>query len=109
MLGLCAGTVPLSAHAHAIHPWMVAVALSPLLAIVLAIVLGVLARSARNGATHVLLILVWVAAFWLASVYVTNDWVIWTPLVLYGIHVVVLLAVIAFQAVSRFRHARDAA
>jgi hypothetical protein len=93
--------VPTAAQAHGIHPLWIAAALSPLAVLLLTAILGWLSRSARLGATHALLIVVWVALFWLASNLVTNDYLIWTPLVLYLLHTIVIIVLVASHAITR--------
>ena len=102
-LGALAASMPLSAYAHAIHPWMAAAALSPLVAIVLAIALGFVTRSAIKGSVHALLIILWVILFWLASNYATSDAIIWTPLIVYAGHVLVLFVLVIAHVVARIR------
>ena len=94
---------PLAAHAQRIPGWLVVAALSPVVMILLAIVLGILTRSFRTGVLHVALILLWVMTFGIASYYVTNDFIIWTPLLLYTLHAILLLVLILWQIVIRFR------
>jgi len=93
--------LPGIAHAQQIHPIFAVMAVSPLLAILLAVVLGVLSRSWRIGAAHVGLIVVWVLLFAIASYWVENDYIIWTPLVLFGVHAVTLSILVAKAAVRR--------
>jgi len=76
-------------------------AVSPLLAIVLAVVFGVVSHSWRIGAAHAGLIVVWVLLFAIASYWVENDYIIWTPLVLFGVHAVTLLILVAKAAMRR--------
>jgi hypothetical protein len=101
ILAAVLASTPLLAQAHAIHPWMAAAALSPLLALALAVALGFLSRSAIKGMVHCGLIILWVLLFWLASNLVTSDLIIWTPLILYAIHVLVLIALVVIQARAR--------
>jgi hypothetical protein len=95
--------LPTAAQAHGIHPLWVAAAISPLAVLLLTAVLGWLSRSARLGATHAIVIVVWVALFWLASGFVTNDYLIWAPLALYLLHTIVIIALIVRHAIARTR------
>jgi len=76
-------------------------AVSPLLAILLAVALGIVSRSWQIGAAHAGLIVVWVLLFAIASYWVENDYIIWTPLVLFAVHAVTLLILLAKAAVRR--------
>jgi intracellular septation protein A len=98
--------LPASAQAQYIPPIFIAAALSPLLVILLAIVLGLLARSCRVGLRHTLLILLWVLLFGLASYFIENDYVIWTPMVLYAAHSLLIVVLILANIVKRIRTAR---
>lgn len=95
--------LPTTAQAHEIHPLWVAAAISPLAVLLLTAVLGWLSRSARLGATHAIIIVVWVALFWLASNLVTNDYLIWAPLALYLLHTIVIIALVVRHAIARTR------
>ena len=90
--------LPPAAHAHGIHPLWAVAALSPLAVLPLTALLGWLRRSVRVGLLHAGLIVVWVALFWLASSLVTNDYVIWAPLVLYVLHTIVIIALVGWHA-----------
>ena len=98
---LALGTLPISAQAQYVPTWLIAAILSPILVLFLCIVLGVLARSVRVGATHAMIVLGWVVLFSLASYFVENDYVIWTPLALYILHSVLLLVLIVVEIAKR--------
>ena len=100
-LALTLGFAPASAHAQYIPPWLVVGALSPILVLVLCVILGWLARNALLGARHAMLAIVWVVLFALASYFIENDYVIWTPLVLYLLHSALLLGLIGVQIYLR--------
>ena len=93
---------PISAHAQYVTNWLIAGVLSPLLAFLLCVILGLLAKSIRIGDRHAIIILIWIILFSLASYFVENDYVIWTPLVLYVLHSVLLVVLIAVQIIKRF-------
>ncbi len=95
------GALPFSAHAQYIPPWLIVSALSPLLVILLCIIFGWLTRSVRNGALNAVIVLVWVVLFSLAAYFVENDYVIWTPLVLYLLHSALLVVLIVVQVAKR--------
>jgi len=96
------GTLPVSAHAQYVPPWLVVAALSPILAFVLCIILGFLTRSVRIGALHAAFVLAWVVLFSLASYFVENDYVIWTPLTLYILHSALLVVLIVVEIARNF-------
>ena len=97
---------PLDAHAQKV-PWIVLpLAASPLVAIVLAGVLGVVARSWSIALTNAALVFVWVAWFFVASKYVPSDPVIWASLVALGLHCLVMLFRIVQHAFWRARARR---
>ena len=93
--------VPTAAQAQGIHPLWIVAALSPFVVLLLSAILGWLSRSARLGAIHALLIVFWVALFWLASSFVTNDYLIRTPLVLYLLHTIIIIVLVISHAITR--------
>ena len=95
------GTFPVSAHAQYIPPWLIAAVLSPILVFLLCIILGGITRNIRIGALHAAFVLAWVVLFSLASYFVENDYVIWTPLALYILHSVLLLVLIFVEIAKR--------
>lgn len=95
------GTFPVPAHAQYVPPWAIAAVLSPILVLLLCIVLGCLTRSLRIGALHAGLVLAWVVLFYLATYFLENDYVIWTPLALYLFHSVLLLVLIVVELAKR--------
>ena len=95
------GTLPVSAHAQYIPPWLVVAALSPIVVLFLCLVLGFLTRSVRTGVLHAAIVLAWIVLFSLASYFVENDYVIWTPLALYLLHSALLLVLIVVETARR--------
>jgi len=93
--------LPLPAYAQYIPPWLVAAALSPLLVLVLCAALGIAARSVRAWLVHSGLVLLWVTLFVLAAQLVENDYVIWTPIVLYAAHAALVLGLIVAALLRR--------
>ena len=87
-------TMPVVAHAQYIPPIIVALALSPILVLLLAVVLGVVSRSWLVGLKHAGLVGIWILLFGVAAYWVENDYVIWTPLALYVIHAFVMVILI---------------
>ena len=96
-------TLPAVAHAQYIPPIIVAMALSPILAFLLAVALGVVSRSWSVGLKHAGLVALWILLFGLASYWVENDYVIWTPLALYVIHAVFMVILIVRGILRRTR------
>jgi hypothetical protein len=96
-LALSLGLFPICAYAQYVPPLLVVAALTPILVLLLCVVLGILTRSVRVGALHAAYVLAWVLLFILASYFIENDYVIWTPLVLYLLHSALLLVLIVVQ------------
>ncbi len=101
--------LPGIAYAQHVPTWLVIAALSPLVVILFAIVLGVITRSWRIGGLHTGLVFAWVSLFGLASYFVENDYVIWTPLFLYLAHALLILVLIVVNIVKRAGNASRAA
>lgn len=95
------GTYSVPAQAQYISFWIVAAVLSPIVVFLLCLVLGLLTRSLRIGALHAGFVLAWVVLFSLASYFVENDYVIWTPLALYLLHCALLLVLIVVEIAKR--------
>ena len=100
--------VPAVAHAQHIPVWLALAAVSPVAVILLYIFLGIVNRSWRVGAIHAALVMAWVVAFGLAANYVTNDYVIWTPIFLYAVHANLILVLIVVGILKRNRGSRKA-
>ena len=86
--------------AQEIRLWMVAGVVSPLWALVLIGALALTAHKLSKAGWHALLLAVWIVTFLLASNFVTNDWVIWTPMHLYILQLF-LLPIILFRELLR--------
>ncbi len=86
--------------AQEIRLWMVAGVVSPLWALVLIFALALAAPRLRKAGFHALLLVIWIVAFILASEFVVNDWVIWTPMHLYILQLA-LLPIILFHELLR--------
>ncbi len=95
LVAISALTLPGTAFAQNISPIIAALALSPILVFLLAIVLGAVTRSWRVAVRHFGLVCIWILMFGIASYWVENDYVIWTPLALYGIHAATMIFLIA--------------
>jgi hypothetical protein len=103
MLTIMALTLPGMAYAQHIPPIVAAAALSPLLVILFAVALGVVSRSWKVGAAHAGLVAVWIMLFGVTSYWIENDYVIWTPLVLYGVHAIALIILVVRGVFRRVR------
>ena len=101
LLTVSALALPGMAYAQNISPTIAALALSPLLVMLFAVVLGVVSRSWIVGTAHAGLVAVWVMLFGVASYWVENDYVIWTPLVLYGVHAITMIILIVKGVLRR--------
>ncbi len=101
----------LSATAQAQHvpDWFIAAALSPLIVIALAGLLGFLAHNWRVGAVHAGLVFLWLTLFWVVSQNFTNDYIIWAPLVAYAAHTLLILVLIVVSIARRIGARSDAA
>lgn len=97
--------VPSVAHAQHLSPLLFAALLSPLLVFLLAILLGIVARSWKVGILHVGLVAIWVALFGVASYWVENDYIIWTPLALYLVHAFIIVMLLFVGIAKRLRSA----
>lgn len=85
-------------------PVVVAVAaLSPLLVMLCAVVLGALEHNWKTGAKHLGMVIVWIVLFGVASYNVENDYVIWTPMLLYALHALLIIILIFKQIVQRMK------
>lgn len=91
--------LPGAAFAHAIPPILIGLALTPVVALILASVYGILKGRWRVIAVNLLLITLWVGLFVLASNTVTSDIIIWSPIVAIILHIVVLLVLIIWHFV----------
>lgn len=80
--------------------WVVAGVLSPAWALVLVVALALSAPRLGKAALHIKLLVLWIVAFLLASFFIENDWVIWTPMHLYILHLA-LLPIFVFRQLLR--------
>ena len=103
-LGALGAILPGSAQAQNVPLWVLGAAVSPLFVLVLAGLHGLLRRRWRLALKHAALVLLWVVLFRTASYYVTSDWVIWTPLLLYTGHALMLVGLILTDCVRLWRH-----
>ena len=101
--------LPGIAYAQYVPIWLVVAALSPVVVILFAVMLGVLTRSWRIGALHTGLVIVWVLLFGFAAYFIENDYIIWTPLVLYAIHALLILVLIVVNIAKRIANVGNAA
>ena len=100
LVGALLLVVSTPALAQEIRLWMVAGVVSPLWALILIGALALAAPRLSKAGWHVLLLAFWIVTFLLASNFVTNDWVIWTPMHLYILQLF-LLPIILFRELIR--------
>lgn len=94
-------TFSIQAYAQYVPTWLIAAVLSPILVLILCIILGLITQSIRIGAVHAAFVFAWIVLFSLAAYFVENDYVIWTPLVLYILHSALLLVLIVVALAKR--------
>ena len=99
---------PLDVRAQEIPTIVVVLAAAPLLAIVLSIVLGTMAKSWSIGLGNLGLVGLWIAWFAAASFYLTSDLMTWAPIAALAIHVVAIVCLIVLRALRRERTRHDA-
>jgi hypothetical protein len=94
---------PLDAHAQKI-PWIVVpLALSPVLAVFLSAVLGVVTKSWLVGIASTGIVAAWVVWFAVASKYSTSDLLVWAPIMALGLHLIVMIPWIVLLVFRRAR------
>ena len=93
--------LPLDANAQKI-PWIVLpLAVTPVVALLLSVALGVAKKSWLVGIVNTALVIVWVAWFAAASNYSTSDPLIWGSIVALGLHSLAMACLIALHAARR--------
>ena len=93
--------LPPDAHAQKV-PWIVLpLAVSPVIALLLSVALGVVKKSWLVGIANTTLVIVWVAWFVAASSYSTSDPLIWASIVALGLHLLAMACLIALHAARR--------
>jgi hypothetical protein len=92
---------PPQAHAQRIPDIVVVLAAMPLLAVILAVALGIVTRSWRTGAVHLGLTVLWVLWFVLAAKHLTSDWANWAPIVALAIHLLAMACLIVWTGLRR--------
>lgn len=90
-LAIMAVLLPGVADAQQVPPLIAGMAISPIFVLLLAIALGIVSRSLRVGLKHAGLVVLWILLFAIASLWVENDYIIWTPLALYLAHALIML------------------
>jgi len=95
--------LPQAAHAQHVPLWLAVAALSPIFVLVLVVILGLLVRSWRVGARHTAFVLLWIILFVIVVRTIENDYIIWTPIVLYAAHAILILVLIVANIVNRMR------
>jgi len=90
-----------AALAQKVPLWVVVGVVSPVFALVLVGALALSAPRLGKAGLHVRLLVLWIVAFLLTSFFVENDWVIWTPMHLYILHLAVLPIFVFRQLLRR--------
>ncbi len=101
LAGMLLVLLPPAALAQEIPLWVVVGAVSPVLALVLVGALAFAAPRRGKASLHVRLLVLWIVAFLLTSYFVENDWVIWTPMHLYILHLALLPIFVFRQLLHR--------
>lgn len=99
--------LPEVAWAHDILGIIIALALIPLVNAILVIVYAVASRSVKAFITHIILVLLWVFLFWMASYYTPSDFLAWLPIYLSIAHSVTLIYRIIRGAITRKKAKSD--
>jgi len=81
--------------------WVVVGVVSPVLALTLVASLALISPGRGKAGLHLKLLVLWVVAFLLASFFIENDWVIWTPMHLYILHLSILPICVFHQVLGR--------
>ena len=81
--------------------WLIAGVISPAWALVLIVALALCAPRLGKAGLHTLLLTVWIVTFLLASNFVTNDWIIWTPMHLYIVQLALLPILLFYEFLRR--------
>ena len=92
---------PEIAHAQQIPTSIALAALSPLVTVVLAILLGMVSGNWRVGTLHVGLLLVWIVAFLFTVQHVDIDYANWVPAILYAAHTLLILVLLVVHTARR--------
>jgi len=95
--------VPGVAYAQEIPPLIAWMAISPIFVLLLVVALGIVSRSWRVAAKHAGLVVLWILLFAISSYWVENDYIIWTPLVLYAVHAALMLVLVIRGVIHRAR------
>ena len=106
-LAIIAVLLPGVASAQQVPPLIAWMAISPIFVLLLAGVLGIVSRSWLVGAKHAGLLVLWILLFAIASFWIENDYIIWTPLALYAAHALIMLVLLVRGLIHRAR--RDSA
>jgi hypothetical protein len=101
-IGLLLTAVSPPAFAQEVPLWVVVGVVSPVLALTLVGVLAMIAPRKGKASLHLKLLALWIVTFLLASYFIENDWVIWTPMHLYILHLALLPIYVFHALLNRF-------
>lgn len=104
-LGLLLVLVSPPVFAQEVPLWLVVGVVSPALALMLVASLALISPGRGKAGLHLKLLVLWIVAFLLASFFIENDWVIWTPMHLYILHLAVLPICVFRQVLGRIETA----
>lgn len=85
--------------------WVVVGVVSPALALTLVVSLALASPGLGKAGLHTKLLVLWLVTFLLASFFIENDWVIWTPMHLYIVHLALLPILVFRQLLVRLETA----
>jgi hypothetical protein len=85
--------------------WVVVGVVSPALALILVAALALVSPGRGKAGLHLKMLVVWMVTFLLASFFIENDWVIWTPMHLYILHLALLPICVFRQVLVRIETA----
>lgn len=96
--------LPGTAQAQQVPTSLAMVALSPLVVVVLAALLGMVARSWRVGILNISLLVTWVVAFLFLVQHFQSDYriyIIWIPIIVYAFHTLLILILLIIHIAKR--------
>lgn len=98
--------MPGTAMAQRIPTEIALAAVSPLLVIALALVLGWLTHSWRTALRHSGLVICWILLTGIFAYWVENDAIIWTPVGIYVVHSLLIIVLVIRELARRARGER---
>ena len=90
-VGIMMCMLPATAQAQHIPDIVVLIAAIPLFNAVMVVVHASIKRSVKQFVMHAMLMMVWIALFWLAASYTHSDVLAWLPVALSFVHALLLV------------------